>query len=215
MLQAERMKATPTLAEMDAMDDGVLVGTPLPAARQQHFFEKDRAAQGLKIAPKKREARKLEDLPVGVRMKIDGEPWLEKAIRPASGLRDSGARTTFETGAVREPATGKGRFDLVPPEPLRRLAQHYENGAAKYADRNWEKGVPMGRCLNSCLRHIVDFMAGDRSEDHLAAAVWNLFTYQATEIAIVQGRVPLAMNDVPWPMSVDSKGKLELWKPGG
>lgn len=55
-------------------------------------------------------------------------------------LDDSGQRISYGDGmAIREPSTGKGRYDLVSPFAMRRLAQHYENGAQKYADRNWGK----------------------------------------------------------------------------
>lgn len=48
-------------------------------------------------------------------------------------LDDSGERISYGDGmAIREPSTGKGRYDLVSPFAMRRLAQHYENGARKY-----------------------------------------------------------------------------------
>ena len=54
-------------------------------------------------------------------------------------IKDSGDRTEFESGAVRDMHEGKGRFDLLPMCVLMRLAKHYENGSKKYGDRNWEK----------------------------------------------------------------------------
>lgn len=88
---------------------------------------------------------------------------------------DSGKRDTFTTGAVREANDGKGRFDLISAEGLRRLALRYEFGSAKYGDRNWEKGLSTSNCLNSAFRHIVEYMMGLDNEDHLAACAWNLF----------------------------------------
>lgn len=90
-------------------------------------------------------------------------------------LEDSGERQQFDTGAVRDPARGKGRYDLISPYGLKRLALHYEAGAAKYADRNWEKGIPASRCFSSAVRHLFRWIAGERKEDHLAAAAWNIF----------------------------------------
>ncbi len=95
--------------------------------------------------------------------------------------KDSGARESFETGMVRDIRTGKGRFDLITPIGLRRLAQVYERGAAKYADRNWESGSPFGRFLDSAERHINDYKAGLRDEDHLAQAAWNLMAIMHLE----------------------------------
>lgn len=56
-------------------------------------------------------------------------------------IKDSGARHEFDTGAVRDMPEGKGRCDLLPPLAMLRLAKHFEAGAAKYGERNWEKGV--------------------------------------------------------------------------
>ncbi len=90
-------------------------------------------------------------------------------------VNDSGEREDFETGSRRDTRKGKGRFDLIPAYCIRRLAQHYENGAEKYGDRNWEKGQPSSRYLDSAFRHLINYMEGDRSEDHLMAIVWNIF----------------------------------------
>jgi len=98
-----------------------------------------------------------------------------KCPRTHVPLQDSGKREDYGTGACREPATGKGRFDLISAPALMRLAKHYENGARKYTARNWEQGIPVSRCLDSALRHLVQYMDGDNSEDHLAAAAWNIF----------------------------------------
>lgn len=88
-------------------------------------------------------------------------------------LPDSGVRVQTSTGALRERAPGKGRYDLITPIGLRRLAKHYENGAKKYGERNWEKGMPIEWFLDSAIRHLYSYLSGDRSEDHLAAAAWN------------------------------------------
>lgn len=90
-------------------------------------------------------------------------------------INDGGTRMSYGDGkAVREPSTGKGRFDLVTPFGWMRLAKWYELGAHKYSDRNWEKGMPFSRYIDSALRHIVKYIMGMTDEDHLSAAVWNL-----------------------------------------
>lgn len=72
-----------------------------------------------------------------------------------SQINDGGARMSYGDGkAIREPSTGKGRFDLVTPFGWMRLAKWYELGAHKYSDRNWEKGMPFSRYIDSALRHI-------------------------------------------------------------
>lgn len=75
-------------------------------------------------------------------------------------IKDSGERTEFTTGAVRDMHEGKGRFDLLPMCVLMRLARHYENGCRKYGDRNWEKGIPCHSFADSAMRHLVKYMDG-------------------------------------------------------
>lgn len=99
----------------------------------------------------------------------------------AAVIQDSGDRTQFSTGAVRDMHEGKGRFDLLPMCVLLRLARHYENGCIKYGDRNWEKGIPCHSFADSAMRHIVKYMDGWRDEDHLIAAIWNLCGLAWTE----------------------------------
>lgn len=92
-----------------------------------------------------------------------------------SGMDDGGSRIDYGEGkAIREPTTGKGRFDLITPFALERLAKWYELGAQKYAPRNWEKGMPFSRYLDSAERHLNKFKMGMTDEDHLAAAAWNI-----------------------------------------
>jgi hypothetical protein len=89
-------------------------------------------------------------------------------------LKDSGERRQFGTGAVRDRARGKGRFDLIPSQMMFRLARHFEAGAIKYSDRNWEQGMEISVYVDAALRHIEKYKDGWDDEDHLAAAIWNL-----------------------------------------
>ena len=111
-------------------------------------------------------------------------------------VQDSGQRQEFETGSVRDSRDGKGRFDLVSPVALKRLAQHYENGSRKYGDRNWEKGQPVSRYLDSAIRHLYAYLGGARDEDHLAAAAWNAFAAIHTEAKVNAGELPAELGDV-------------------
>ena len=90
-------------------------------------------------------------------------------------IKDSGERTEFETGAVRDMHDGKGRFDLLPMCVLMRLAKHYENGSKKYGDRNWEKGIPAHSFADSAFRHFVKYMDGWTDEEQPNAAIWHFF----------------------------------------
>ena len=111
-------------------------------------------------------------------------------------VKDSGKHQEFQTGSRRDAREGKGRFDLIPTYPLRRLARHYENGAVKYSPRNWEKGQPLSRYLDSCMRHLVGVLEGLTDEDHSAAVSWNIFSYIATCQWIEEGKLPAELDDL-------------------
>lgn len=113
--------------------------------------------------------------------------------------KDSGERQQWNTGSVRDVATGKGRFDLIPTEPLRRLAQLYERGAVKYGDRNWEKGQSLMRYIDSAMRHLNCLVGGEPLEDHAAAVVWNMFSFMYTKTKIEAELLPKELNDMPMP----------------
>ena len=111
-------------------------------------------------------------------------------------VKDSGKRQEWETGSKRDTRDGKGRYDLIPPYSMHRLARHFENGAVKYGDRNWEKGQPLSRYLDSCMRHLWKVIAGEEDEDHEAAVAWNIFAYMHTLHEIEEGRLPDLLDDL-------------------
>jgi hypothetical protein len=112
-------------------------------------------------------------------------------------VKDSGKRQEFKTGSVRDTNIGKGRYDLISPLMLQRLAKHFENGAVKYGDRNWEKGQPLSRYFDSAIRHLYKHLEGQRDEDHLAAAIWNVGAMIHTEELIERELLPKELNDLP------------------
>lgn len=111
--------------------------------------------------------------------------------------KDSGTRQSFDSGAVRDIQIGKGRFDLISPIAIRRLAGVYERGAVKYGDRNWEKGIPCSRLMDSALRHMFQFIEGLRDEDHLAQAAWNIIAIIHTEELVKRGLLPQELYNLP------------------
>lgn len=88
-------------------------------------------------------------------------------------IKDSGERTEFDTGAVRDMHSGKGRMDLLPWEALVEVSKHCEEGALKYGERNCEKGIPVHSLIDSAFRHLAKYMMGMDDEPHLRAACWN------------------------------------------
>ena len=89
-------------------------------------------------------------------------------------IKDSGERTTFETGAVRDMHEGKGRMDLLPWAAIMEVSKHCEAGAVKYGEHNVDRGIPTNSLLDSAVRHAAKYLDGWTDEDHLVAAAWNL-----------------------------------------
>lgn len=54
------------------------------------------------------------------------------------------------------------------------VAKQYEEGANKYAERNWEKGIPLHCYIDSGVRHYLKFRRGDNDEPHDRAFLWNM-----------------------------------------
>jgi hypothetical protein len=162
---------------------------------------------------------------------IEENGGITAIIEPS--IKDSGDRTEFGTGAVRDMREGKGRCDLMPlevvaeyfrlgkyaPDPKRsediywtlrsicdfkrsnytqttylysamstfgsraydytptmflEVAKHFEEGAKKYGENNWQKGIPVHCYIDSAVRHYLKWLRGDKDEPHDRAFVWNL-----------------------------------------
>ena len=142
-------------------------------------------------------------------------------------LNDSGDRTEYPSGAVRDMKKGKGRCDLLPlnvlfnyfnrKENIKKsmrnilkefsnyqesneikylyrilgltsnlmfensdmnmileLSIHFEEGAEKYGEYNWQKGIPEWSYIDSAIRHLLKWARGDADERHDRAFVWNI-----------------------------------------
>jgi len=112
--------------------------------------------------------------------------------------KDSGQRQEFTTGAQRDVSSGKGRYDLIPRAALHRLAQLFERGAVKYAARNWEKGMPLSKFMDSGLRHAFQANDGQVDEDHLIAAAWNFLCAAEIQERVKAGKLPKDLDDLPY-----------------
>lgn len=89
-------------------------------------------------------------------------------------IKDSGSRTEFPSGAVRDMHTGKGRMDLLPWAAIMEVSKHAENGSRKYGEHNVDLGLPTHSLCDSGLRHLAKYLEGWDDEPHLLAAAWNL-----------------------------------------
>lgn len=121
--------------------------------------------------------------------------------------KDSGKRRKFSTGAVRDVNEEKGRYDLISPIMIERLAQLLQRGAKKYSSRNWEKGMELSVYMDSGMRHLYKFLEGHRDEDHLIAAIWNLQALLHIEEMINRGLLPKDLYDLPNYLPKEKKKK--------
>lgn len=98
-------------------------------------------------------------------------------------VKDSGERQQFKSGMVRDVTTDKANFlKLLDGPMLQRWAVHLTKGAIKYPDveigvANWTLAngkAEYQRAKESALRHMIQYLQGDRTEDHAAAVFFNL-----------------------------------------
>lgn len=91
--------------------------------------------------------------------------------------KDSGKREEFATGMVRDTQDDKPRYDLIDRSFLKRWAELMARGGKKYGEENWRKAATqeeLTRFRSSAIRHMFQYLEGDRSEDHAAAVAFNL-----------------------------------------
>lgn len=54
------------------------------------------------------------------------------------------------------------------------VSKHFEEGAKKYGEYNWQKGIPTHCYIDSAVRHYLKYLRGDKDEPHDRAFVWNI-----------------------------------------
>lgn len=54
------------------------------------------------------------------------------------------------------------------------VSHQFEDGAKKYGEHNWQKGIPVTCYIDSAVRHYLKLVAGWKDEPHDRAFVWNL-----------------------------------------
>lgn len=74
---------------------------------------------------------------------------------------------------------GKLRMELVPAVAMEALARVFGNGADKYGDFNWQKGLPWLQPYASCMRHMLAWWEGEDNDQesglpHLYHALANV-----------------------------------------
>lgn len=143
-----------------------------------------------------------------------------KSPRPATRAQrfetvSSDARVDLAGGMVRSPSDDKIDYTLIRKGPLfKRWAELLARGAKVYGKNNWLLGtkstdtearkVTKDRYLESAARHFEQWLAGDRSEDHAAAVMFNMNGYEA----MLDTDPPLAVLERH---AVACKGSLEAY----
>lgn len=75
---------------------------------------------------------------------------------------------------------GKPRVDLIPPEAIFGLGHALGEGAKKYAERNWERGMPWSKAIGPLLRHMFKFMMGEEFDKETGVPHIDLVLVNAT-----------------------------------
>lgn len=68
----------------------------------------------------------------------------------------------------------KDAFDGDVYTMILEVAKHFEEGAKKYGEYNWQKGIPVHCYIDSAVRHYLKWLRGDTDEHHDRAFVWNI-----------------------------------------
>lgn len=95
---------------------------------------------------------------------ITGDPFLSKI------------ESFKETGDIEHLADILKKLDFYPNHAtlLLEVSKHFEEGAKKYGENNWQKGIPTHCYIDSAVRHYLKHRRGDKDEPHDRAFVWNI-----------------------------------------
>lgn len=105
------------------------------------------------------------------------------AIAPLMGTAESASVIMYignfvESGDARNLYTAIQCFNNIigwtDIESIMEVAHHYEEGADKYGERNWEKGISLHSFIDSGLRHFFKFLENWEDERHDRAFLWNM-----------------------------------------
>lgn len=59
-------------------------------------------------------------------------------------------------------------------EMVLEVSKHFEEGAKKYGENNWQKGIPLHSYIDSAIRHLLKYWNGETDERHDRAFCWNI-----------------------------------------
>ena len=86
--------------------------------------------------------------------------------------------------------TGKLRMDLLPPDALEALSRILTDGAVKYGDRNWEKGMAWSRPYAALIRHLLAWWGGqDTDPESGHPHLWHVMTNAVFLVSYEQRKI--------------------------
>lgn len=59
-------------------------------------------------------------------------------------------------------------------EMVLEVSKHFEEGAIKYGENNWQKGIPLHSYFDSAIRHLLKYWNNETDERHDRAFCWNI-----------------------------------------
>ena len=130
--------------------------------------------------------------------------------------RDGGAARVDEAKKFDDE---KVRLELIPPEMINALGEILTFGAAKYEDRNWEKGMDWGRIYGALQRHLNAWWGGELLDPetnkshlwHAACCIAFLVTYEERKVGT--DTRPTKKSDDKWKKNYVVTGVDINWPP--
>lgn len=113
-------------------------------------------------------------------------------------VNDSGERRLSPTGMMRDMGNKKPRPDYISPIALMEVGEHMRLGAIKYAPYNWAKGMSFSDTTGSMFRHMLAWIEGENTENHLAAVIFNAMCLIHWRAMIKRGLMDASLNDMPF-----------------
>lgn len=121
-------------------------------------------------------------------------------------VKDSGDRTSYNSGMVRDKQTNKIDYTLILDGPMaKRWAEHLTKGAIKYQKRNWMLAngqQEFNDARQSLMRHFMQYMNGETDEDHAAAIIFNINLME-----YIRG-IATGIKDVTIPVPKDNRNVM-------
>lgn len=139
------------------------------AARAEQIADRARERHGVYTKP-----NRFEDVARG--------RDVPQSVLKAAGVPEDGGGMRFNAGKV--------QLELIPMSWTWALGQVLTRGAAKYAARNWERGMAWSYPVGCALRHMIKFAVGERYDretgcHHLAMAAWNMLALMTYDLRAI------------------------------